>query len=638
MVAYPPRGDIVTSAGSRYRSFLLSRQFILAALAAVFILVSAILSLAGAGFWVHTSLALVAVAIAGIPIVRDAVVGLWQRQMNVDELVAIAIIASLAYQEYLSAAFVAFMMQFGKLLEDFTAARATTALEDLGKMVPDTACVRRGGRELTLPVNEIVVGDAVIVRSGERIPVDGMIVSGQASVNQAPITGESVPVPKTKGSEVYACTLNEIGAIEVKATKVGDCTVASQMARLVEEAEENRAPIVRVADRFAKYFTPIILAFAALAYVVTRDVMNSLAVLIVACPCALVLATPIAVVAGVANGARRGILIKGGARLEAAGRVTAVAFDKTGTITLGKPELVKIVTLDHTTEEEVLTAAAVAERLSEHPLGKAVLARARQLNLDVPDADEFKVFPGQGVTARLDGKVITVGSETLMKESGIVLPANLAAALDNLEKEGLSPLLVASSGKALGIIGVADNVRDDMRQAIRSLKELGVSKVVMLTGDSPEVANRVATAVGIESWQARLLPQQKVEYIRAMQGEGYRVAMLGDGINDAPALAQAEVGIAIGVNGADVTMDVADIVLMRDDAIKAAEAISLSRKTLKTIKQNIGFAFVINLIGVGLASSGILSPIAAALFHNVGSVAVVINSARLVGWNRTLQS
>lgn len=623
---------------ARYRLFFTSRQFVLTVLSSVFILISVILGLMGIGFWIHTSFVLVAVALAGIPIIWNAIRGLLQRQMNVDELVAIAIVASIAYQEFLSAAFVAFMMQFGKLLEDFTAERARTALEDLGRLTPDKACVRRDGQEVLVSVSEIVPGDVVIARPGERIAVDGVVINGQASVNQAPITGESMPVYKSKGCEVYACTLNELGALEIRATKVGAGTIAAQMMKLVEEAEKNRAPIVRTADRFAKYFTPTILAIAALVYGITREVMSSLAVLIVACPCALVLATPIAVIAGVANGARRGILIKGGARLEAAGRVTAVAIDKTGTITLGKPELIKIVTLDGISERKVLEAAAIAERLSEHPLGKAVVDKARQYGLNIPDVDEFKVFLGQGVVARRDRNIIVVGTERLLRDTGMELTVNLGLAVNNLEEEGLTPLLVASSGRVIGIIGVADNVREDMRQAICNLRDAGVSKVVMLTGDTPEIARRVAAAVGINDWQSRLLPQQKVECIKILQKEGYNVAMLGDGINDAPALAQADVGIAVGVNGADVTLDVADIVLMKDDALKAAEAISLSRKTLRTIKQNIGFAIVINLIGVAMASSGALNPIAAALFHNVGSVAVVVNSARLVGWKSNAAS
>jgi heavy metal translocating P-type ATPase len=407
----------------RYRSVLISKEFIITASAGVLILVSAILSLSGTPFWVHTSFAVAAIAVGGIPIAFDAMKGLSQRQVNVDELVAIAIVASTIYQEYLSAAFVAFMMLFGKILEDFTAERARTALEELGKLVPAKATVRRDGKDYIVSVTEIIPGDVVITKSGERLAVDGIVLSGRASVNQAPITGESMPVAKTKGSEVFAGTLNELGALEIRATKVGDGTTLCQVASLVEEAEENRAPIVRTADRYAKYFTPLILIIAATVYLVSHNVNSALSVLIVACPCALILATPIAIVAGVANGARRGILIKGGARLESAGRVTAVAIDKTGTITLGKPQVIKITPVGEMSEDSILTLAATGEKLSEHPLGKAVTDKAKELHLDIPDADEFEVIPGQGVLARLKDMDILVGTERLLNEKQITLPS-----------------------------------------------------------------------------------------------------------------------------------------------------------------------------------------------------------------------
>ena len=614
----------------RYKTVITSREGIIICSTGLLLLASVILDWAGAGFWVHTYVALAAVAVGGIPITISAIQGLFHHQVNVDELVAIAIIASVAFGEYLSAGFVAFMMLFGKILEDFTAARAETALENLGKLVPITARVRRDGEDRSIPISQVVPGDLVITKSGERIAVDGVVFSGQASVNQAPITGESIPVAKTKGSGVYAGTLNELGLLEIRTRKLGESTALGQVMHLVTEAEKNRAPIVRIADRYAKYFTPVILIVAAMVYVLTQNVTAALAVLIVACPCALVMATPIAVIAGVANGARRGILIKGGARLEAAGRVTAVAIDKTGTITLGEPKVVKIVTSDSAGEQDILKYAAIAERSSEHLLGKAILNKAKKIGLNIPTADEFYTVPGQGTIARLDGKLIIVGNEGLLREHNVSLPTTLAATIGELEEEGLTPLLVTLSGKALGVIGVADTIRQEMSQAIHDLKNSGVKKVVMITGDSPEIARRVARTVGINEWRARLLPQQKVESIKMLQQDGYSVAMFGDGINDAPALAQADVGVAMGITGTDIAMDTADIVLMTDDALKAAESINLSHHTLKTIRQNLAFALLFNLIGIAAAASGILNPIGAAIFHNFGSVAVVVNSARLV--------
>lgn len=585
----------------------------------------------------HTWFAWMGVAVGGTFIFIGAVKALLQRQVNVDELVAIAIIASVIYGEYLAAAFVAFMMLFGKILEDFTAERASRALEDLGKLVPIKACVRREGQDILIPIDEVVPGDLVLVKSGERIPVDGQVASGRASVNQASITGESIPVAKTYGSEVYAGTLIDLGALELKTTKVGDSTTLGQIAHLVEKAEEDRAPIVRIADRYAKYFTPFVLGIAIITYLVTGEPINAVTVLIVACPCALVMATPTAIIAGVANGARRGILVKGGARLEAAGRITAIALDKTGTVTLGKPRVMKIVPLDDTTEKNVLELAATAEKYSEHPLGKAITTKAKEWSLSIPDADQFTVVPGLGVIAKTDGREVVVGNQELLKQYKVNVPESLDDNIYHLEEEGLAALLVASNGLLVGLIGVADVVRDEMSQAIQQFKDSGLKKIVMLTGDSPEVARRIASGIGIDEWQARLLPQQKVEIIKKMQIEGYKVAMVGDGINDAPALAQADLGIAMGVIGTDVAMDTANIVLMTDNPLKASEAINLSRKVLRIIKQNLVFAIFFNLIGIALASLGDLNPIGAAIFHNVGSVAVVVNSARLAGTKNLTQ-
>ena len=585
----------------------------------------------------HTWFAWMGVAVGGTFIFIGAVKALLQRQVNVDELVAIAIIASVIYGEYLAAAFVAFMMLFGKILEDFTAERASKALEDLGKLVPIKACVRREDQDILIPIDEVVPGDLVLVKSGERIPVDGQVASGRASVNQASITGESIPVAKTYGSEVYAGTLIDLGALELKTTKVGDSTTLGQIAHLVEKAEEDRAPIVRIADRYAKYFTPFVLGIAIITYLVTGEPINAVTVLIVACPCALVMATPTAIIAGVANGARRGILVKGGARLEAAGRITAIALDKTGTVTLGKPQVMKIVPLDDTTEKNVLELAATAEKYSEHPLGKAITIKAKEWSLNIPDADQFTVVPGLGVIAKTDGREVVVGNQELLKQYKVNVPESLDDNIYHLEEEGLAALSVASNGLLVGLIGVADVVRDEMSQAIQQFKDSGLKKIIMLTGDSPEVTKRIASGIGIDEWQARLLPQQKVEIIKKMQLEGYKVAMVGDGINDAPALAQADLGIAMGVIGTDVAMDTANIVLMTDNPLKASEAINLSRKVLRIIKQNLVFAIFFNLIGIALASLGDLNPIGAAIFHNVGSVAVVVNSARLAGTKNLTQ-
>jgi Cd2+/Zn2+-exporting ATPase len=619
----------------RYRSVLTSREFFITASTAAFVLSSAIVGLFESASLAATILSLAGVVVGGIPIMIGAVRGLIRREMNVDELVAIAIVASVIFKEYLSAGFVAFMMLFGKILEDFTAERAKTALADLGKLTPSETCVFREGKEMHVPTGQVLVGDTVVVRPGERISVDGVVTAGEASVNQAAITGESAPIAKAKGSEVYAGTLSELGALEIAATRVGGTTTIARIVDLVEKAEENRAPVVRVADRYARYFTPVILVTSAVVYVVTRNITSALAVLVVACPCALVMATPIAVIAGVASGARRGILIKGGARLEAAGRVTAIALDKTGTITLGEPMVIKVEGLDILTDRDILRLAAAAERLSEHPTARAIMDKARELGLEIGRAEEFHAVPGKGVIAKLDGLTIVVGTEKLLEEQCLACPPGMALAARRMEEQGLTPLMVATSRDPLGVIGIADTVRRDVSRAVNHLRQSGISKVVMLTGDSPEVARRVAASVGINEWKARLLPEQKVEIIMELQQHGHKVAMIGDGVNDAPALAQADVGVAMGMSGTDVAMETADIVLVKDDILAAADAIDLSRHTLRTIKQNLAFALVFNVIGISAAASGFLSPVGAALFHNVGSVAVVVNSARLVGYGRS---
>ena len=580
----------------RYAAVIRTPAFVITVATGLFTLIGALLSISGVTPLVPRIFALAAVAVGGLTIAIGAVRGLLRRQINVDELVTIAIVASVIYGEYLSAAFVAFMMLFGKILEDFTAERARTALEELGKLVPPKATVRRNGQDTEVLVSDIVPGDLVISKPGERIAVDGLVVSGQASVNQATITGESMPVAKSKGSEVYAGTLNELGSLEIRTTRVGDTTTLGQVMHLVEEAEVNRAPIVRTADRYAKYFTPAILVIAALVYLLSGNINHALSTLIVACPCALVLATPIAIVAGVANGARRGILIRGGARLEAAGRVTAIALDKTGTITMGKPEVMKVIPFGDNSEESILKSAAACERLSEHSLAKAILEKAKHLNLDIPVANEFKAIPGQGVSCTIDDSLILIGTENLLNSHEITLSASEMSVLQEMERDGLTPILVACSCRVAGMIGIADTVREDMRESIQSLKNGGVKKVVMLTGDSQEVARRVADAVGIDEWQARLLPQQKVEAIQQLQHEGYKVAMIGDGINDAPALAQADVGIAMGVRGTDIAMEASNVVLLKDDILSAAESIRLSQLTLQTINRNLIFALVFNAL------------------------------------------
>ncbi len=649
----------------QYKNVFTTRDFAVTAATGIAILVNLLLEWTG-NHQIAIGVAIAGTVIGGFYIVQGAVRGLLSREINVDELVSIAIVASFIAGEYLAAAGVVFMMMTGKILEDFTSERARNALEALCELNPTTARVRRNGEEVEIPIEQVAVGDLVLVRSGERIPVDGLVASGQASVNQAPVTGESMAVPKNKGNDVFAGTLNELGVLEIKATKVGDDTTLSRICQLVEEAEVHRAPVQRAADTYAKFFTPAILSIATLTYVVTTLILSAglkyafplsvsmmppdswgalwpwspqnypallaaVTVLIVACPCSLILATPTAIIAGVANGARRGILIKGGARLEMAGRINAVALDKTGTMTMGEPNVLEIVPLGQLTERQVMELAGQAEKFSEHPLGRCVVARAREMGITPSDPDDFQVIPGRGVVTGSNGNQVVVGTPDLLQEQNVTVSAMALEAISRIEEQGKTALSVALNGEIVGILAVADTPKAEVQRAVASLFEMGIERVVMLTGDNPKVAERIAREAGITEFYAQLLPDQKVEWVKRLQAEGYRVAMVGDGINDAPALATADAAIAMGAAGTDVAMDTADIILIRDDITKIPEAIGLSRKTLRVIKQNIGFALMWNVAAIIAAAFGELSPVGGAIVHNIGSVAVVVNSARLVG-------
>ncbi|MDE2817928.1 MAG: cation-translocating P-type ATPase [Chloroflexota bacterium] len=588
---------------------------------------SVTISLVPAGeSYIAVGLALAAVGIGGLGIVWGALQGLRQRQVNVDELVSIAVIASVLLGEYLSAGLVVFMMIFGQLLEEATSQRATAALEHLAALQPDRARrVLQGDEIEEIDANALRPGDTVLVRPGERLPVDGVVIAGTAAVDETLVTGESLPVHKEPGHRAYAGTLSQDGALTIRAVAVGENAYVGQIGRLLDTLEKERAPIVRVADRYAKYFTPAILLVSSGTWLISGNLSAALAVLIIACPCALVLATPTAIVAGVANAARQGILIKGGARFEAAGAVDTVAVDKTGTLTLGTPVVQGVIPMGGVAAESLLTLAAAVERYSEHPLGKALVAHAARQSLDLPAAADFRAFPGRGVEAQVARQHVLVGTRDLIETEGVTgLPPQ-----EKAPQEG-SLMLVAVDGRFWGWIQFADTVRPGASQAVEHLHALGIERVVMLTGDRPQEAQRLAAAVGIDAWQARLLPEHKVDWIRGARDEGKRVAMAGDGVNDAPALASADLGIVMGGTGTAVAAETADIALMRGDIGQLPTAIAISQMTLRGIKQNLLFALVWNLVGIALAATGVLGPITAALAHNLGSVAVVVNAARYI--------
>jgi len=579
------------------------------------------------------NLAMIAIVLSGYPIVKNAIVStIENRRLNAEVLVASALIASIWVGEYLAGAIVVLMMSVGELLEDVTIAKTGQAIRKLMELSPDEATVIRGRSHVVVDISEVRVGDLVVVKPGERIPVDGKIDVGEGEVDQASITGESMPVSKGIGDEVYGGTINKAGVLIIRTTKVGKDTTLSKIIDLVKKAQAAKPPIERIADRFSTWFTPSMLALSLVVYVFSGEILRAVTVLVVACPCALVIATPTAVVAGIGNAARRGILIKGGATLEIMGKLTSFVFDKTGTLTYGSPEVKNIRGFDNVSEALVLEIAATAERYSEHSLGKAILSKAKQMNLSIPAPEQTRAIPGKGVEAISFGEKILAGNLKLCQENGIEVTS---AAMDFLNKEldeGKTSILVARNGVIIGGISIADKVKEEVFQVIKEIRGLGIGKVILLTGDHRKVAEAAVSQVGFDEIVADLLPEGKVEYIQKLKDRGEKVAMVGDGINDAPALALADVGIAMGAMGTDAAIEAADIALVSDEISKVVEGIALSRKTIGIIKQSLAISILINGIALLLASFGAIGPVLGAVVHNIGSLVVVGNSSRLIGY------
>jgi Cu+-exporting ATPase len=535
------------------------------------------------------------------------------------------------------------LILFGKVLEARAKGRTSEAIRKLIGLQPKTARVVRDGREIDIPARDVVPGDIVVVRPGERVPVDGVVTRGGSAVDESMITGESLPVDKRTGDEVVGATVNTSGSFEFRATKVGRDTVLAQIVRLVREAQGSKAPIQRLADVIAGYFVPAVIGIAILTFAVwaifgpkpsfTFALLNFVAVMIIACPCAMGLATPTAVMVGTGKGAENGILIKGGETLESAHKINTVVFDKTGTLTKGEPSVTDVLAVEGTARDEVLRLAAGAERTSEHPIARAITKIAEETGLAAPAPESFRALEGLGVEARIEGRDIVLGNEKLMKDRGFDITP-LAARVADLTGDGKTPVFVAADGRFLGLIAVADTLKENATDTVAVLKEMGL-EVVMLTGDHRRTAEAIASAAGIDTVISELLPGDKVGEIRRLQAAGRMVAMVGDGINDAPALAQADVGIAIG-SGTDIAMEAADITLMRSDLGGVAKAIELSRRTIRTIKQNLFWAFFYNVVGIPVAAGVLypffhilLDPMIASAAMAASSVSVVSNSLRL---------
>lgn len=558
----------------------------------------------------------------------------YNRKITVNVFITVALIATVAVGEFLSAAIIVFIMAVAGAFESYTLDKNRRSIRNLLDLTPRTATIRRQGQEVTVTVSEVQVGDVAVVRPGERISVDGVVKAGASSVNQAPITGESMPVEKFAGSEVFSGTLNETGRLEIMATKTGEDTTLARIVHLVENAQETKAPIQNIADRFTVWFLPTVLLLAVIGFFTSGDIKVAVSILLVACPCAFAIATPTAVTAGISNMARRAVLIKGGVFFELAGKLDSLLVDKTGTFTLGRPKVVEVVAFDGVTEDNVLRLAAIAEKYSEHPLARAVMTLSNERGIEAPDPDEFRADVGMGVTVVWNNKEILVGKDKYLQAKGILIPEIIEQTVSDQTHQGRTPMLVANDKRLAGLIAIADEIRPETPRAIASLKrDFGIEKITMLTGDNQRVAKAIAAQIGVDDFQAELLPEQKQEFVRGLQSEGRLVGMIGDGINDAPALALADIGFAMGTAGTDVAIETADVTLMNDDLSRVAEFVWMSQKVLRRIKLNIFFSIIYNVVGVILASLGMLTPVLAVIFHEAGCITVVFSSTLLL-WTK----
>ena len=578
----------------------------------------------------------VAILLCGVPILLEALHGLITAfDIKADVLVSIALVASVIIGEDFAAGEVAFIMQLGALLEELTVARARAGIEKLVKLTPRTARVLHDGQADILPAEQVRVGDLVRVLPGETIPVDGVIVSGQTSVNQAIMTGESMPVDKSAGDSVASGTVNQFGSIDLRAGKVGEDSSIQRMIRLVQTADAGKAKIVGLADRWATWIVVIALSAAVLTWLFTGQVIRAVTILVVFCPCALVLATPTAIMAAIGNATHHGFLVREGDALERLAAVRRVAFDKTGTLTLGAPRVAAVYTLCPELDEAALfTLVAAAEQLSEHPLGKAIVTSWRENGAGLlPAADQFQMLPGRGVQAVVEGRTILAGNRAMLAEQGIPLPQAAARAADASLEEGCTVIYIACDNRAVGLLALSDTVRPEAHAALAEVQALGVEPV-LLTGDNEKAARHLARQLGINSWHAGCLPQDKLRYMDDSLAEGQPVAMIGDGINDAPALKRAQVGIAMGGIGSDIAVEAADIALINDDLRELPHLVALSRRMMFVIRCNLTFSMALNFLAITLAITGLLNPVVGALVHNAGSVFVILHSAFLLGWRR----
>ncbi|OCB09969.1 manganese-exporting P-type ATPase CtpC [Mycobacterium intracellulare] len=568
----------------------------------------------------------------GYPFLRGALRSLRSGKAGTDALVSAATVASLVLRENVVALTVLWLLNIGEYLQDLTLRRTRRAISELLRGNQDTAWLRLDdGSEVQVPIDTVQIGDEVVVHDHVAIPVDGEVVDGEAVVNQSAITGENLPVSIVAGAHVHAGSVVVRGRLVVRASAVGNQTTIGRIIARVEEAQHDRAPIQTVGENFSRRFVPTSFIVSAITLAITGDVRRAMTMLLIACPCAVGLATPTAISAAIGNGARRGILIKGGSHLEQAGRVDAIVFDKTGTLTVGRPVVTNIIALHKDWQpEQVLAYAASSEIHSRHPLAEAVIRSTEERHITIPPHEECEVLVGLGMRTWADGRTLLLGSPGLLRSEKVRVSKKASEWVDRLRRQAETPLLLAVDGTLVGLISLRDEVRPEAADVLKKLRANGIRRVVMLTGDHPDIADVVARELGIDEWHAEVMPEDKLAAVRELQDEGFIVGMVGDGINDAPALAAADIGIAMGLAGTDVAVETADVALANDDLHRLLDVRDLGARAVDVIRENYGMSIAVNAAGLIIGAGGALSPVLAAILHNASSVAVVANSSRLI--------
>lgn len=581
-------------------------------------------------------MAWLAILLCGVPIILEAVIGLINEfDIKADVLVSIALVAAVIIGEHFAAGEVAFIMQLGALLEQVTVAKARAGIEKLVNLTPQTARKLLQEKEEIISAKQVMIGDLIRVLPGETIPVDGVIVAGDTSVNQAVMTGESLPVDKSVADEVFSGTVNQFGSFDMKATKVGNDSSIQRMIRLVQSADASKAKIVGIADRWATWIVIIALSSSVLTWFFTREIIRAVTILVVFCPCALVLATPTAIMAAIGNATKHGFLVRQGDALERLASVSKITFDKTGTLTHGKPKVIAISSIRRDiTKEEIYEYAVCLEARSEHPLGKAIVeSYQKENNKGQKDVTEFKMLPGRGVTGIVDDKFILAGNKQLLREYSIAWSEDVEEEVNHYLEKGCTIIYLSFNYELAGYLALSDTIRKEAVKMIDEVKKSGMVPV-LLTGDHERSANHIASLLHINKIYANCLPEDKLNYIESNQKDGEKICMIGDGINDAPALKKAYIGIAMGGIGSDIAVDAADIALVNDDLKELPHLISLSKKMMLKIKYNLAFSMILNFAAIIFAITGILSPVMGALVHNAGSIFVIINSSLLLKWRK----